>query len=82
MIAILAATLLLAQASTATLIDDSAEQTDAAYEQLSAGQAQAAIVRLEAALTARGTLRTRPDLWPERGGIDGFFAARFRRPGG
>jgi 16S rRNA (cytosine967-C5)-methyltransferase len=34
---------------------------------------------LEAALTPRGTLRTRPDLWPERGGIDGFFAARFRR---
>jgi len=29
------------------------------------------------ALTARGTLRTRPDLWAERGGLDGFFAARF-----
>jgi 16S rRNA (cytosine967-C5)-methyltransferase len=28
---------------------------------------------------ARGTLRTRPDMWPERGGLDGFFAARFRR---
>ncbi len=37
---------------------------------------------LEAALTARGTLRSRPDLWPERGGIDGFFAARFRRQQG
>jgi 16S rRNA (cytosine967-C5)-methyltransferase len=32
---------------------------------------------LEAALTARGTLRTRPDMWAERGGLDGFFAARF-----
>jgi 16S rRNA (cytosine967-C5)-methyltransferase len=32
---------------------------------------------LEAALTAAGTLRTRPDMWAERGGIDGFFAARF-----
>jgi 16S rRNA (cytosine967-C5)-methyltransferase len=29
------------------------------------------------ALTARGTLRTRPDMWGERGGLDGFFAARF-----
>jgi 16S rRNA (cytosine967-C5)-methyltransferase len=30
-------------------------------------------------LTAEGDLRTRPDFWPERGGIDGFFAARFRK---
>jgi 16S rRNA (cytosine967-C5)-methyltransferase len=33
---------------------------------------------LEAALTPAGTLRTRPDLWAERGGMDGFFVARFR----
>lgn len=26
-----------------------------------------------------GWLRTRPDMWPARGGMDGFFAARFRR---
>jgi 16S rRNA (cytosine967-C5)-methyltransferase len=32
---------------------------------------------LAEALTARGTLRTRPDMWAERGGLDGFFAARF-----
>lgn len=25
-------------------------------------------------------LRTLPDLWPERGGLDGFFMARLRRP--
>ncbi|GMG83415.1 transcription antitermination factor NusB [Paralimibaculum aggregatum] len=31
--------------------------------------------------TPEGDLRTLPDLWPERGGMDGFFAARFRRPG-
>jgi len=31
--------------------------------------------------TARGWLRTRPDMWAERGGLDGFFAARFRRSG-
>jgi 16S rRNA (cytosine967-C5)-methyltransferase len=25
-------------------------------------------------------LRTHPGLWPERGGMDGFFAARLVRP--
>ena len=30
-------------------------------------------------LTPEGDLRTRPNFWAERGGIDGFFAARFRR---
>jgi 16S rRNA (cytosine967-C5)-methyltransferase len=29
--------------------------------------------------TARGELRTRPDIWAGRGGIDGFFAVRLRR---
>ena len=36
---------------------------------------------LPEALTDRGTLRTRPDFWAERGGMDGFFAARFIREG-
>jgi len=35
---------------------------------------------LDAALTPAGALRTRPDLWVERGGMDGFFVARFRAP--
>ena len=34
---------------------------------------------LEEAITPDGALRTRPDLWAERGGMDGFFVARFRR---
>lgn len=34
---------------------------------------------LEGAVTAAGTLRTRPDLWGERGGMDGFFVGRWRR---
>jgi len=33
---------------------------------------------LEAAITPEGWLRTRPDLWEEQGGMDGFFIARFR----
>ena len=36
---------------------------------------------LEAAVTPAGALRTRPDVWAERGGMDGFFVARFRAPG-
>jgi 16S rRNA (cytosine967-C5)-methyltransferase len=34
---------------------------------------------LEGAISGGGTLRTRPDLWAERGGMDGFFVARWRR---
>ncbi|MBV9750108.1 MAG: RsmB/NOP family class I SAM-dependent RNA methyltransferase [Acetobacteraceae bacterium] len=34
---------------------------------------------LPQAVTPEGWLRTNPSLWPERGGMDGFFAARFRR---
>ena len=34
---------------------------------------------LEEAITPDGALRTRPDFWAERGGMDGFFVARFRR---
>ncbi|MBB5688363.1 methyltransferase domain-containing protein [Roseomonas alkaliterrae] len=35
---------------------------------------------LPEAITPAGCLRTRPDFWAGRGGMDGFFAARFRRP--
>jgi hypothetical protein len=28
-----------------------------------------------------GGLRLRPDLWADRGGIDGFYIARLRAPG-
>lgn len=31
-------------------------------------------------LTAGGAIRLRPDLWATRGGIDGFFIARLRKP--
>lgn len=34
---------------------------------------------LPEAITAEGWLRTHPALWSEKGGMDGFFAARFRR---
>lgn len=37
---------------------------------------------LPEARTPDGTLRTHPGLWPDRGGLDGFFAARLIREGG
>ena len=39
------------------------------------------VPELEAAVTPAGALRTRPDLWGEQGGMDGFFVARFRARG-
>jgi len=33
-------------------------------------------------IDAEGALRTRPDFWSERGGIDGFYAAALQKPGG
>jgi 16S rRNA (cytosine967-C5)-methyltransferase len=30
--------------------------------------------------TAEGALRLRPDHWADRGGIDGFFIVRLRKP--
>ena len=32
-------------------------------------------------LTPQGALRLRPDFWPERGGMDGFFIARLQFDG-
>ncbi len=34
---------------------------------------------LAAAITPAGAVRTRPNLWAEQGGMDGFFVARFLR---
>lgn len=31
-------------------------------------------------IDARGALRTRPDFWPDRGSLDGFYAARLAAP--
>jgi 16S rRNA (cytosine967-C5)-methyltransferase len=35
---------------------------------------------LPEAMTPEGYLRTHPGLWPERGGMDGFFIARLTKP--
>lgn len=41
---------------------------------------EAELAAVPEARTAAGHLRTHPGLWPELGGMDGFFAARLRRP--
>ncbi|XBQ17524.1 MAG: transcription antitermination factor NusB [Oceanicaulis sp.] len=35
---------------------------------------------LEEAITAEGAVRTRPDMWADKGGLDGFFIARIVKP--
>ncbi len=40
---------------------------------------QAELAAMPEALTAEGSFSTHPGLWPERGGMDGFFAARLCR---
>ncbi len=40
---------------------------------------EAELAVLPQARTERGFLRTHPGLWPEHGGMDGFFAARLRK---
>lgn len=39
----------------------------------------AEVPELDRGLTPEGFLRTHPGLWAERGGLDGFFIARFRK---
>ncbi|HTZ71088.1 MAG TPA: transcription antitermination factor NusB [Acetobacteraceae bacterium] len=42
---------------------------------------EAELAALPEARTPAGTLRTHPAMWPDKGHLDGFFAARFRAPG-
>lgn len=37
---------------------------------------------LESAVTPQGDVRTLPSMWPERGGLDGFYIARLQLPTG
>ncbi|MFT4011983.1 MAG: transcription antitermination factor NusB [Paracoccus sp. (in: a-proteobacteria)] len=68
--------------ATCSLLPDEGEA------QLAAALARHAGIRAEPAiapgvdpawLTGDGGLRLRPDLWPERGGMDGFFIVRLRK---
>jgi 16S rRNA (cytosine967-C5)-methyltransferase len=39
------------------------------------------LIALPEARTPEGFLRAHPGLWPDRGSMDGFFAARLVKPG-
>jgi 16S rRNA (cytosine967-C5)-methyltransferase len=63
--------------ATCSLLPDEGEAQVAAFlaRTPDARQVRPALDLPEGWLDARGTLRTRPDFWPDRGGIDGFHAA-------
>jgi 16S rRNA (cytosine967-C5)-methyltransferase len=53
------------------------ERTDLRHDKFRPAE----LAALPEALTKDGFLRTHPGLWPDRGGMDGFFAARLIKPG-
>jgi 16S rRNA (cytosine967-C5)-methyltransferase len=71
---------------TCSLLPEEGEARVAAFLSRRPDAARVPVTAAEAGgpafVTADGDLRTRPDLWADRGGIDGFFAARLRRAGG
>ncbi len=53
---------------------------DAACARLGLVRDKLTLPALPEAATPAGDLRTHPGMWPERGGLDGFFVARLRKP--
>ncbi|MEM0943361.1 MAG: RNA methyltransferase, partial [Pseudomonadota bacterium] len=60
------------------LKEEGEEQVEKFLQRHPALREDATLPGLEA-LFHQGHLRTRPDMWPERGHLDGFFAARLTR---
>ncbi len=52
----------------------------AAAQRLGLQQERLALAALPEAVTPEGCIRTHPGLWRDRGGMDGFFIARLRKP--
>jgi 16S rRNA (cytosine967-C5)-methyltransferase len=71
---------------TCSLLPDEGERRAAAFLARTPGAERWPVEAAEAGEAAfvspAGDLRTRPDLWAARGGIDGFFALRVRKAGG
>lgn len=59
---------------------EGAARVDAACDRLGLKRDPLSLPELPEAVTAQGDIRTHPGLWPERGGMDGFFIARLVRP--
>jgi len=60
--------------------EEGAARIDAACARLGLQREALHLPELVQAQTAAGDIRTHPGVWPERGGIDGFFIARLRKP--
>jgi 16S rRNA (cytosine967-C5)-methyltransferase len=56
--------------------EEGAARIDAACARLGLKRDPLSLPELPEAVTAQGDVRTHPGLWPERGGLDGFFVAR------
>ena len=59
--------------------EEGAARVDAACARLGLKRDPLRLPEMPEAVTAQGDVRTHPGLWPERGGIDGFFIARLVR---
>ncbi|HEY1856866.1 RsmB/NOP family class I SAM-dependent RNA methyltransferase, partial [Acidocella sp.] len=59
--------------------EEGAARIDAACVRLGLKRDPLRLPEMPEAVTAQGDVRTHPGLWPERGGLDGFFIARLVR---
>jgi 16S rRNA (cytosine967-C5)-methyltransferase len=53
---------------------------EAATKRLGLRHGRLGMATLPEAITAQKNIRTHPGLWPEKGGMDGFFIARLTKP--
>jgi len=60
--------------------EEGAARADAACARLGLHRAPLTLPELPEAVTAQGDISTHPGLWPERGGMDGFFIAQLVKP--
>ncbi len=69
--------------ATCSLLKAEGEERAAAFAEAHAEAVARPVTAEEAGdaalVSEAGAFRARPDFWPERGGLDGFFAARFSR---
>jgi 16S rRNA (cytosine967-C5)-methyltransferase len=60
-------------------LEEGAQRVDAACARLGLRRERLALPELPEAETPAGDIRTHPGMWPERGGLDGFFIGRMVR---
>ena len=60
--------------------EEGEQRIDAAIRRLGLRHDRLSLPELPEAVTAQKNIRTHPGLWPERGGMDGFFIARLTKP--